>query len=40
MRLLDERGVELESVELSKPTLDDVFLKKTGYSLRDLTPEG
>ena len=40
MRLLDERGVELESVELSKTTLDDVFLKKTGYSLRDLTPEG
>jgi len=40
MRLLDERGVKLESVELSKTNLDDVFLKKTGYSLRDLTPEG
>ena len=40
MRLLDERGVKLETVELSETTLDDVFLKKTGYSLRDLTPEG
>ena len=40
MRLLDERGVNLETVELSETTLDDVFLKKTGYSLRDLTPEG
>ncbi|HEY5527293.1 MAG TPA: ATP-binding cassette domain-containing protein [Candidatus Anoxymicrobiaceae bacterium] len=38
-RLLDEQGIELESVEMSETTLDDVFLKKTGYSLRDMTIE-
>lgn len=39
MRLLDQEKINLESVVLSAPTLDDVFLKKTGYSLRDINPE-
>ncbi|GAA4298447.1 daunorubicin resistance protein DrrA family ABC transporter ATP-binding protein [Anaerocolumna aminovalerica] len=33
--VLKGRGVELESVSLSQPSLDDVFLKQTGKSLRD-----
>ena len=40
MRMLDEQGFVLETVKLVEATLDDVFLQKTGYSLRDLTPEG
>ena len=40
MRLLEDLGIALETVELSEANLDDVFLKQTGYSLRDLTPEG
>ncbi|HTX07957.1 MAG TPA: ATP-binding cassette domain-containing protein [Solirubrobacteraceae bacterium] len=33
--LLRTRGVPLETVSLSEPSLDDVFLRKTGRSLRD-----
>jgi ABC-2 type transport system ATP-binding protein len=33
--LLEARHVEIESVWLSQPSLDDVFLEKTGRSLRD-----
>ncbi|WP_313135049.1 ATP-binding cassette domain-containing protein [Anaerocolumna sp.] len=33
--ILKGRGVELESISLSQPSLDDVFLKQTGKSLRD-----
>lgn len=33
--VLKAKGVELESVSLSQPSLDDVFLKQTGKSLRD-----
>jgi ABC-2 type transport system ATP-binding protein len=33
--LLRARGVGLETVSLSEPSLDDVFLRKTGRSLRD-----
>jgi ABC-2 type transport system ATP-binding protein len=33
--LLKRRGIELESISISPPSLDDVFLKQTGYSLRD-----
>jgi len=40
IRLLDEQGVALKTVKVVETTLDDVFLQKTGYSLRDLTPEG
>jgi ABC-type multidrug transport system ATPase subunit len=35
VRLVDEAGVVLESVELHKPTLDDVFLSVTGRDIRD-----
>ncbi len=40
MRVLDGQGVAMETVKVVEATLDDVFLQKTGYSLRDLTPEG
>jgi ABC-2 type transport system ATP-binding protein len=33
--LLKARGVALETISLSEPTLDDVFLRQTGRSLRD-----
>jgi ABC-2 type transport system ATP-binding protein len=39
-RVLDGEGVAMETVKIVEATLDDVFLQKTGYSLRDLTPEG
>jgi ABC-2 type transport system ATP-binding protein len=35
VRLLDEAGATLVSVNLSRPTLDDVFLTVTGRSLRE-----
>ncbi len=35
VKIADQNGVELESVELHKPTLDDVFLSVTGRSIRD-----
>ncbi|MQY08979.1 ATP-binding cassette domain-containing protein [Actinomadura macrotermitis] len=35
VRALDGAGVELASLRLSRPTLDDVFLTVTGRSLRD-----
>ena len=35
VKLIDEAGVILESVELHKPTLDDVFLSVTGRDIRD-----
>ena len=35
VKLADEAGVILESVELRKPTLDDVFLSVTGRNIRD-----
>jgi ABC-2 type transport system ATP-binding protein len=31
-------GITLESINLSRPTLDDVFLTLTGRSLRDDSP--
>jgi len=34
VKLADEAGVILESVELRKPTLDDVFLSVTGRNIR------
>lgn len=37
--ILKAKGVELESVSLSQPSLDDVFLKQTGKSLRDTGTE-
>jgi ABC-2 type transport system ATP-binding protein len=35
VKLAEEAGVILESVELRKPTLDDVFLSVTGRNIRD-----
>jgi ABC-2 type transport system ATP-binding protein len=35
VRLLTDTGATLESVQLSRPTLDDVFLTVTGRSLRE-----
>jgi ABC-2 type transport system ATP-binding protein len=35
LRTLDSSGIELGAVELYRPSLDDVFLAKTGRSLRD-----
>ncbi len=37
LRDLESRGVTLDSLEIVKPTLDDVFLTLTGRSLRDET---
>lgn len=37
LRLLDAQGVSLKAMSLSEPTLDDVFLRYTGRSLRDTT---
>ena len=38
IRLLDAEGVAIGAISLSEPTLDDVFLAKTGRSLRDAEP--
>ena len=35
LRLLDKEGLGLRTMSLSEPTLDDVFLRATGHSLRD-----
>jgi ABC-2 type transport system ATP-binding protein len=35
MRRLDEAGVSVSSLEVTRPTLDDVFLNLTGRSLRE-----
>jgi ABC-2 type transport system ATP-binding protein len=35
MRTLEGAGMELATIELHRPTLDDVFLAKTGRSLRE-----
>ncbi len=34
-RILDQGGVNLETIALSRPSLDDVFLRQTGRSLRE-----
>src|SRR6202453_3223450 len=38
LRVLDGAGITLQSINLSRPTLDDVFLTMTGRSLRDDSP--
>jgi ABC-2 type transport system ATP-binding protein len=35
LRLLDSHGFDLQTIALSRPSLDDVFLQQTGHSLRD-----
>ena len=39
VRALDESGLSVASVQLVEPTLDDVFVEKTGHRLEG-TPEG
>ena len=40
VRALDEAGIGVESLELVRPTLDDVFVAKTGYHLEKEDGEG
>jgi ABC-2 type transport system ATP-binding protein len=40
LRVLDGAGITLQSINVSRPTLDDVFLTLTGRSLRDDSPSG
>jgi ABC-2 type transport system ATP-binding protein len=40
MRLLEGEHIALRSISLSEPTLDDVFLRQTGRSLRDASANG
>ena len=35
LRLLDGAGLELQTIALTRPSLDDVFLRQTGRSLRE-----
>src|SRR5436305_1452124 len=35
LRILDGAGVELKTISLTRPSLDDVFLRQTGRSLRE-----
>jgi ABC-2 type transport system ATP-binding protein len=39
VRRLDEAGVELEDLELHRPTLDDVFLSLTGHAAEEREEE-
>jgi ABC-2 type transport system ATP-binding protein len=38
LRLLDQADLPVRSLRLSEPSLDDVFLRQTGRSLRDAGP--
>jgi ABC-2 type transport system ATP-binding protein len=40
LRVLDGAGITMSSINLARPTLDDVFLTLTGRSLRDDSPGG
>jgi ABC-2 type transport system ATP-binding protein len=35
LRALDGAGLRIRTIALARPTLDDVFLRQTGHSLRD-----
>jgi ABC-2 type transport system ATP-binding protein len=35
LRILDGGGIEIQSITLHRPSLDDVFLRQTGHSLRE-----
>jgi ABC-2 type transport system ATP-binding protein len=39
LRLLDGSGFHLQTIAMSRPSLDDVFLQQTGHSLRDSESE-
>jgi hypothetical protein len=38
LRALDAEGITMESIQIARPTLDDVFLTLTGRSLSDDSP--
>ena len=38
-RVLEGRGLSLRTISMSRPSLDDVFLRQTGRSLREGAPE-
>ncbi len=40
LRLFDQEGIEIATITLAVPTLDDVFLNKTGRTLRDTESAG
>jgi ABC-2 type transport system ATP-binding protein len=40
IRQLDQAGIGIRSISMSEPTLDDVFLRQTGRSLRDASGGG
>ena len=40
VRALDEAGLSVEALDLVEPTLDDVFLAKTGHHLEPDEPDG
>jgi ABC-2 type transport system ATP-binding protein len=40
VRALDEAGIAVESLELVRPTLDDVFVDKTGHHLEKESGDG
>lgn len=40
LRMLGSDGIQVRTISLSVPTLDDVFLAHTGRSLRDAGPQG
>jgi len=40
IRVLDARGIGIRSISMSEPTLDDVFLRQTGRSLREEEADG
>ena len=35
LRILDKAAISIQTIGLSRPSLDDVFLQKTGRSLRE-----
>ena len=35
VKWIDQQGLELEDIHLKRPTLEDVFIKLTGKSLRE-----
>jgi ABC-2 type transport system ATP-binding protein len=39
-RLFSEGGLPIDSIEMARPSLDDVFIKRTGFSLRDAESSG
>jgi ABC-2 type transport system ATP-binding protein len=40
IRLMDDEQIGIRSIAMSEPTLDDVFLRQTGRSLREGGPDG